>query len=132
MNWVVIVYDDVRGFQFHTVQGAFYHLWRHYGHNIVVGRLINPGLPYTNLNSLFWNAYSPQYDSSGFWGWGPKVLNAERTVESTWNGLVSRGVTPVMLHILRSDISYSVTSYFSTSYLVTTSLNGNGFATLIA
>ena len=121
--WVAVVYDDVTGFSKHTVravEGSSYHLWRHYGHNIVVGRLINPQTSYSNLDSLFWQAYSPQYDSSGFLDLGSPVLNALRTVDSTWSNLVNLGVRPVMLHVVSSGVSNAAAWQFDRDHLVRT------------
>ena len=133
VKWVVVVYDSVKGYRKHNARGLYYHLFRHYGHNIVVGRLFDSGrTPQIDLNSLFWQAYAPRFVSTGLFGWGGSVLHAQRTAQATWDRLVNLGVSPVMLHIFSSGIGGTVASYIDSRFLVTGSLNDDGFATLIA
>ena len=70
--WVV-VYDDVSGREAHTVKGSYYHLFRHYGYNIVVGRVILPsnGNEPSDISGKFWAAYTPAFDNvcKDSWYW---------------------------------------------------------------
>ncbi|XP_033647599.1 uncharacterized protein LOC117307061 [Asterias rubens] len=117
--WMVAVYDPISGSDKHTVSGyGYYHLFRHYGHNIVVGHsLPNIGSSHNDLSVLFWRAYSRQYDKKG---WGGSVLNAQRTVSATWDKLVNLGVRPDMLLIYRSTYSGAWASCYDENRVYTT------------
>lgn len=132
--WVVTIYDDVTGYDKHTIQGSFYYLFRHYGHNIVVGRLLQRDSPSSNLRNIFSQAYSRQdHCTSNSWRWGTVTctFDPRPTVDATWNALVSRGVNPIMLHIIKDDIGISTTYLNDPRYIIAEDVSG-GFAILIA
>ena len=136
--WVVVVYDDVSGYQEHTVKGTNFHLFRHYGHNIVVGHVKLPSsrnAP-SDLSEKFWEAYTPTYYTKCrdplCWSSYQK-LDSKPSVDDTWNALEDEGLHPVMLHMFTSGIDYGIGSYFDDRMInaALTSTNG-GYATLIA
>ena len=134
--WVVVVYDDVSGYEAHTVKGSYHHLFRHYGHNIVVGRVILPsnGNEPSDISERFRAAYTPTFDHvcSDYWCWSKHdKLNAEQSVLNTWNNLYNQGLYPVMLHMFTSGIGSGIAHHFDGRLLVAELTNG-GIATLIA
>ena len=138
--WVAVVYDDVTGSPAHTVQGrqgSYYDLFRHYGHNIVVGRVILPS--YRNepsdISGKFWAAYTPTYVEKC---WNPPVcwskytkLDAKPSCLDTWNNLYNQGLYPVMLHMFTSGIGSGIVDNFDGRLLIV-DLDNGGRATLIA
>lgn len=137
VNWAVIVYDGTCNCDgaLHGLAGEYYCLFHHYGHNIAVGRLVfQSHSACDNLESLFWQAYSPVTisESSGFWGWSRTTrLNTGQTVTNTWNRLVQLGVSPIMLNIIRK-VPYTASWYFNNHLIHVTLRDGYGYATLIA
>lgn len=129
---MVTVYDDVTGGDKHTVKGSYYHLFRHFGHNIVVSRLI-PGQAHpTNLQSAFLEEYTRREDCSRSWWSTTCTFNAWNTVQDTWNKLVNRAnVSPVMLHVIRSGIGRTTVYSDDSSYIYVGGVSGD-FAVLIA
>ena len=134
--WVVIVYDDVSGYSEHTVRGTYFTLFRHYGHNIVVGQVKFPlsrNAP-SNLSGKFWEAYTPTYYKKcrdpACWSSYQK-LDSKPSADDTWSALRENGVYPVMLHMFTSGIGYGIASYFDDRMMNTAVTNG-GRATLIA
>lgn len=140
--WVVVVYDDVTGSPKHTVKGSYYHLFRHYGHNIVVSRIIPGSSVYApdNLENALSQSYRKRRDCSSvctsyFWGICTSstevcTFNADRTNCDTWDEL-DRRVSPVMLHVVRSDISVTSAWWANQRYIVSQSMDGS-FVTLLA
>ena len=134
--WVAVVYDDVTGFEEHTVVGSYHHLFRHYGHNIVVGRVILPS--YRNepsdISGRFWAAYTPTYVKDC---WDPACwsqytkLDAKPSCLDTWYNLYNKGLYPVMLHMFTSYIGSGIAHNFDGRLLIVDLHNG-GRATLIA
>ena len=132
IQWVVNVYDDVYGFKNHAVRGNFYSLFRHYGHNIVVGKLnIGQSTPLQNLDSTFREAFTIKCNWYGIDGLLCDV-DPGRTVIATWNELRRRGITPVMLHIVRYSIDIESANNFDARYLSSQEMPGTALATLIA
>lgn len=101
--WHVIVYDDVTGGGKHQVIGHdYHHLFRHYGNNIVVLRMLFPrrydrGDP-EDLPGDLLKAYEPHFDG--------KHIDAELTAHATWDNLPHQGIDPWGLFILRDGIAY--------------------------
>ena len=133
--WVVIVYDDVSGYSEHTVRGTHFTLFRHYGHNIVVGQVKFPlsrNAP-IDLSGKFWEAYTPTYYKKcrdpACWSSYQK-LDSKPSVSNTWNAL-EVGLHKVMLHMFTSGIGYGISSYFDDRMINVALFNG-GRATLIA
>ena len=134
--WAVIVYDDVSGWDAHTVKGQYYHLFRYYGHNIVVGRILKPystryprGLSqkFSNALQIHWKSECRDWTC---WSRYSRV-NARPTVEATWNNLYGQGITPIMLHVLRGNTNGAVvTSAGAQAYVH--QLPDGGVATLLA
>lgn len=117
------VYDDVYGFEQHTVRGykSNHHvLFHHFGHNIVVGRLVvgQSTSPPQNLKSTLRSAYWPHCILYGIPGHLTCAIHAGKTVKSTWNQLRNRGLNPVMLHIIQYGIDIKCAHYFDERYLV--------------
>ena len=118
------------------MKGSYHHLFRHYGHNIVVGRVILPsnGNEPSDISGKFWAAYAPTYDENC---WDPACwsrqtkLNSQPSVRDTWSNLNDQGLTPVMLHMFTSGIGYGIAHHFDGRLLVAGLTNG-GQATLIA
>ena len=132
VDWMVIVYDDVTGYQIHTYRGVnpVYHLFRHYGHNIIVSQLIHGSHispPSQDLGNLLEQSYRKREDCS--W-WSGCELNAEHTVDATWN-VLDDSVTPRLLHVVRSNVGVAAAWYFDSRFVATKSLSG-AFVTLIA
>ena len=142
--WAVIVYDDVTGYPKHTVRGSYYHLFRHHGHNIVVGRII-PGPSIhapNNLGRVLTQSYRKRQDCTFrtrcryiLWICTPEVyedctVNAQRTNRDTWDAL-QRQVSPVMLHVVRAGISAASSTWGVTSYVESRNMDG-AFVTLLA
>ena len=129
VSWMVIVYDDVTGYQIHTYRGVspIYSLFRHYGHNIIVTRLIYGSPPSQDLGNLLEQSYRKREDCS--W-WSGCELNAEHTVDATWN-VLDDSVTPRLLHVVCSNVDVSAAWYFDSRYVASKSLSG-AFVTLIA
>ena len=134
--WVVIVYDGVSGWDAHTVKGTYYHLFRHYGHNIVVGRITEPyhtRYPYY-LRAKFSNALSVHYTTEcGNWWctWTRYRVNSRPTVEATWDNLYRQDLNPIMLHVVRGNTGGAVYTSRSSRVDVIT-LSDGGIATLLA
>ncbi len=133
--WVVIVYDEVSGWDAHTVKGTYYNLFRHYGHNIVVGRITEPyNIPY-DLPAKFSNALSEHYTECGIVDFlclfTTRQLNALPTVEATWDNLYRQGLNPIMLHVFRGNIGGGVARRHSSPVGVI-GLSDGGVATLLA
>ena len=112
--WVVVVYDDVQGWDAHTVIGSvYYHRFRHYGHNIVVSRIVHPygtKAP-VDIAGKFNRAFTPSWKKvcSNSWCWSKKNrINAKSTVQATWNKLYNEGLQPIMLHVFRGGIDGAV------------------------
>ena len=105
-----MVYGDVTGFDQHTVRGENYHIFRHYGHNIVVGRILNPNVmtPPANLNVkadlIAASILSSLPGIIGFVG----LADARDICNRFWNALPSQSVNTVTLLVVRGGISYSV------------------------
>ena len=136
IQWVAVVYDEVTGWEAHTVKGTYYHHFRHYGHNIVVGRVILPSyrnVP-SDLSGKFWRAYTPTYYDD-CWDpacWSKKTkLNSKPSVDNTWNKLYDEGLYPVMLHMFTSGIGSGAAHNFQGRLIIENLTNG-GRATLIA
>ncbi len=124
--WVVIVYGEVSGWDAHTVKGTYYHLFRHYGHNIVVGRITEPyhtRYPY-NLLETFSNALSVHYMKK-------TRVNAKATVEATWDNLFGQGLNPILLHVFNGNTDGVVVSSRA-KRVVIINLSDGGIATLLA
>lgn len=133
VSWVVIVYDDVRGFENHAVYGTdYYSLYSHFGHNIVVGYRIKgqSNSPPENLENTFSKAYRKQEDCHRRWWETTCTLNAKRTVLATWKQLRRRGITPVMLFVIRNGINVHKADNANRGYIVSQKVTG-GFATLL-
>ena len=140
--WMVIVYDDVTGYPKHTVRGSYYHLFRHYGHNIVVNRII-PGSSVHSPDNLE-NVLSQSYRKREtcvtvclqyflVWctnEWTSCTFHAKNTNDATWNELQTY-VSPVLLHVTRSGISLSWASWFNNRHIVGQSMDG-GYVVLVA
>ena len=134
--WVVVVYDDVSGYKAHNVKGSHYHLFRHYGHNIVVGQVILPSYRKkpSDISGKFWQAYTPTYYKDC---WDPACwsstskLNAEPSIADTWSNLYNQGLYPVMLHMFTSGIGAGIAHHFDGRLLIV-DLDKGGLATLIA
>ena len=126
VQFVVLVYDDVTGGDVHQVKGYdYYHLFRHYGNNIVVFRLIFPrnrGEP-DDLPSSFLKAYEPHFDG--------KHIDAELTLQKTWNNLPYHGIATWNLFILRDGISYAYYSFANGRTHSTILPSNKGFAAIV-
>jgi hypothetical protein len=136
-EWLVNVYDDVSGFRNHAYRALtsnVHHLFRYFGHNIVVAKLIiERGTPsqLQNLGQIFWESYRPQCTLYGYSTTYCDV-HAGRTVEATWNALKQRGVNPVMLHMEHQTVNIESTLNFDERYISSKELAGTRLATLIA
>ena len=126
VEFYVIVYDDVTGGDKHFVQGYdMYYLFRHYGNNIVVFRLIHPrnrGEP-NDLPGSFLKAYEPRFDGTH--------IDAEKTLQQTWNNMPAQGVAPWNLFILRDGISYAWYRHFNARTHSTTLPSDKGLACIV-
>ena len=117
------------------MKGSYHHLFRHYGHNIVVGRVILPS--YRNepsdISGKFWRAYTPTFDHvCNSWCWYKyDKLNSKPSVFDTWDNLYNQGLYPVMLHMFTSGIGSGNSHNFDGRLLIVDLTNG-GRATLIA
>ena len=133
--WLVIVYDDVTGYSEHTVRGTYFHLFRHYGHNIVVGQVKFPLSRYapSDLEGKFWEAYRPTYYKKcrdpACWSSYQK-LDSKPSADNTWSAL-DDGLHKVMLHMFTSGIDYGISSYFD-DRMISVAVTNGGRATLIA
>ena len=126
VNWFVIIYDDVTGSQYHYVIGYdYYALFRHYGNNIVVLRLVFPCNrdQASDLEGKFLRAYEPHFDG--------KHIHAENTGHSTWNNLPSQGVAPWNLFTLRSGIEYGYWAHITGRIYENELPSGQGFSAVI-
>ena len=115
--WVVVVYDPIGGYGKHTLTGDgrnVYHLFRHYGHNIVVCRRIINELPHapSNLRNTFsqsYYGYQKRKSTGHQCGYlfchetYTTVYDAYKTYMGTWRNLQNRGVYPTMLLIITSN-----------------------------
>ena len=131
--WVVIVYNELSGWEAHTVKGQYYHLFRYHGHNIVVGRVVSPNYYYApaNLESTFWEAYAPVTYTTISWWTIYTHLHARNTVNRIWDNLEDEGLSPIMLHIFTSG-SYGHYDNCDGRCEHVTLPNGYGYATVIA
>ena len=134
--WVVIVYDDVSGWDAHTVKGEYYNLFRHYGHNIVVGRIVEPystrypwGLSqkFSSALRIHWKSECTDWTC---WSRYSRV-DARPTVDATWNNLYNEGITPIMLHVFRGNTDGAV-AISGNGRLSVRRLADGGLATLLA
>ena len=134
--WAVVIYDDVSGWDTHTVKGDFYSIFRHHGNNVVVGRIVSPYRhSYPNdIGGKFQRALSQHMiDTCTGWCWGEKLrVNAQPTVDTTWNNLYTEGLTPIMLLVYRGGIDGSVTVPDNSPWVQSRQLNDGGIATLLA
>ena len=133
--WVAIVYDPVSGWDKHTVQGQYYHISRHCGHNIVVSRVILPSscVAPSDLMGKFWRAFKPTYNRPcGNWWctWRRYSLKAKESVLSTWNSLHDEGLHPVMLHMRSDGVEWGVSWHFGSRLIY--HLPHHASATLVA
>ena len=105
-----MVYDDVSGFDQHTVRGENYHIFRHYGHNIVVGRILNPNVmtPPANLNVKVDQIAASILNSSPGISRFVGLADAREVSKRFWNALPSQSVNTVTLLVVRGGISCSV------------------------
>lgn len=139
---MVIVYDDVSGYQKHNTRGSHYHLFRHYGHNIIVSRII-PGPSVhapDNLTNVLSQSYRKQElcvtsfnDRCGYacvGGLPTCSFHAKRTNDATWNQLQSH-VSPVLLCVIQSGIGGARASWFDNRYFVAQRMDG-GYVVLVA
>ena len=134
--WVVTVYDDISGWDAHTVVGQFYHLFRHYGHNIVVSRITEPYSTKApvDINGKFTRALSTRWKEtcSNSWCWSKTSrIDAKPTVDATWSNLYGQGLNPVMLHIIRGGTGWGVATY-TNSRVHHRQLSDGGLAVLLA
>ena len=134
--WAAVIYDDVSGWDIHTVKGQYYHLFRHYGNNVVVGRIVSPykyRYPY-DIAGKFQRALSQHMvDTCTGWCLGETLrVNARPTVDATWNNLYREGLTPIMLLVYRGGIGGSVTIPSNSPWAQSRNLNDGGIATLLA
>ena len=123
--WVVVVYDDVSGWDAHTVIGHYYHLFRHYGHNIVVSRITEPfrrKAP-VDIGGKFNRALSIT--------WKKKRVNARPTAEATWRNIYGQGLYPVMVHVVKGGKEWAV-STDRNSRVYHQKLSDGGLAVLLA
>ncbi len=114
--WVVVVYKDVGGWDAHTVKGAYYNLFRHYGHNIVVSRITQPFTTKApvDISGKFNRALTLRQKNvcANSWCWTKhKLIDARSTVDATWPRLYNEGLNPIMLHIFRGGIDGTVATY---------------------
>lgn len=126
VNWVVLIYDDVTGSEMHYVIGYdYYALFRHYGNNVVVLRLVFPRNrdDTTDLEGRFLKAYDPQFDG--------KHLHAKNTGKNTWDNLPGEGVAPWNLFTLRSGIAYGYWAHITSRIHETKLPSDKGFSALI-
>ena len=134
--WAVVIYDDVYGWDTHTVKGDFYSIFRHYGNNVVVGRIVSPyKYSYPNdIGGKFQRALSQQMiDICTGWCVGEDLrVNAQPTVDTTWDNLYREGLTPIMLHVYRGGIGGSVVTQSNAPCVQKRYLNDGGIATLLA
>ena len=134
--WAVVIYDDVYGWDTHTIKGDFYSIFRHHGNNVVVGRIVSPYRhSYPNdIGGKFQRALSQHMiDTCTGWCWGEKLrVNAQPTVDTTWNNLYTEGLTPIMLLVYRGGIDGSVTVPDNSPWVQSRQLNDGGIATLLA
>ena len=124
--WVVVVYDDVTGGDKHTITGYdYYNLFRHYGNNIVVARIVFPRNrdPPSDLGNSFSKAYSPVFDG--------KHIDAWKTNEATWSNLPNHGVAPWNLFFLRDGIAYGYWAHIDSRIHHTELPSKKGFAFVI-
>jgi hypothetical protein len=105
-------------------------LFRHYGHNIIVTRLIRGSHispPSQDLGNLLEQSYRKREDCS--W-WSGCEFNAGRTVDATWD-VLDDSVTPHLLHVVPSNVGITAAWYFDSRYVASKSLSG-AFVILIA
>ena len=101
VKWFIIVYDDVSGEEMHAVSGIdYYHLFHHYGNNIVVLRMVFPRNRHEpdDLHGDFLRAYEPHFDG--------QHINAKETALNTWLNLPQQGIEPWNIFILRDGIDF--------------------------
>ena len=124
---MVIVYSDVTGGRKHSYRGytsTVHVLFRHHGHNIVVGRLAggSGNTAPDDLLATFEEDYAPVSIACTGWWTVTCYLDSTTTNLNTWNNLVASGVSPVMLHIASDyagdNISLSRSGFIGRSYLV--------------
>ena len=136
MLWVVIVYDDVSGWEAHTVEGQYYHLFRHYGHNIVVGRIVEPystrdpsGLAqkFSSALQIHWQSECTNWLCLSTYS----RVDAKPTVDATWSNLYNEGITPIMLHVFRGNTNGAVATTDNARASIL-HLPDGGLATLLA
>ncbi len=133
--WAVAIYDDVYGWDTHTVKGQYYYLFRHKGNNVVVGRIVSPhkySYPH-DIGGKFQRALSQRMvDICTGWCWGVILrVNARPTVDATWTNLYRQGLSPIMLHVVRGGIRRSVRIAYSPRATFR-HLKDGGLATLLA
>ena len=151
--WIVVVYDPIFGYDKHTLTGDgpnVYHLFRHYGHNIVVCRRIISELPHapSNLRNTFFQLYYGYEGHQRHISCGGQIYchttytteyDSHRTYDGTWRNLHNHGVYPTMLLIITSNqgsISLSDSRQQHQSvynqYMVDTHMSrGNAYAVLV-
>ena len=82
--------------------GQYYNIFRHYGHNIVVQRLVEP-TPINPPKNLADQVVNSLHLTSN--------VNAQHTCSGIWSGLRNHGAEPVAVFVLKTGIGYySVTS----------------------
>ena len=126
VSWVVVVYEPVTGWDKHTMIGwDYYHLFRYYDHNIVVGRFLTPP-PYRDigLSSAFSSAFSS--DCVKFFHF--YIIKPMAT--KTYHNLNSQGWSIPLLFMLQGGHSYSVYGFLQNGRALMMSSDGEGHQTL--
>ena len=136
--WLVVVYDQVTGSRSHSVRGLFHFAFRHFGHNIVVGRILNPSAktPPTNLKAKVDHLCGIETSKInrllvGITSSHVLRFDAQEISKKLWDGLPTHSVNKVTLLVLEKGVNFDVStnanayaygkrySYFSTLVLAT-------------
>ena len=135
VSWVVVVYEPITGWDKHTMIGwDYYHLFRYYGHNIVVGRFLTPP-PHRDigLSSAFSSAFSSDcVKHCGWHCWGSTYYTyyIVSMAKETYHNLNSQGWSMPLLFMLQGGHSYSVYGFLQNGGTLMMSSDGEGYQTL--